>query len=45
MEEVGPTRGSGWVDDQTAIFPLVLKPDRLTHPLPRVVLTSSNNDL
>jgi hypothetical protein len=44
LDTVSTTRGSGWVDVKPAIFPLIFESRRLTHPLPRVVLTVSNND-
>jgi len=45
LERVSTVRGSGWVEDQRAIFPNNFDFDVLTHPLPRTVLTRSNNDV
>jgi hypothetical protein len=44
LDTVSTTRGSGWVDVKHAIFSLIFESRRLTHPLPRVVLTVSNSD-
>jgi hypothetical protein len=35
LEEVSTVRGSGWVDDQHAIFAIDFESGALTHPLPR----------
>ena len=44
LDKVSTARGSGWVDVSNTRLLLILIPDGLTPPLPRAVLTSSNND-
>jgi hypothetical protein len=45
LEEVSTVRGSGWVNDQHVVFPMILNSQPLPTRYREVVLTVSNKNL